>query len=225
MEDHKGHLKDEFMEALYKADEEDRLPVEEAELNLTNPLDPAEIDSLVINGLVNWDNGKISLTNRGRTFAEALVRSHRLAERLFSEILDLRGSELNSTSCSFEHVLDAAVIESVCTFLGHPPTCPHGKKIPPGRCCKASRRQVMPIVIPLTELPVSSDAKIVFITTPHHRRFGRLVNLGVVPGGKITLLQKKPSYLMKIGSTEVAIDSDIASDIYVRRIGNEVPAA
>lgn len=213
------------MEALYKADEENRLPVMEADLKLKNPLDSAEIESLVKSGLVDKINGKIGLTAHGRAFAETLVRSHRLAERLFSEILDLRDSELNSTSCSFEHVLDAAVIESVCTFLGHPPTCPHGKKIPPGRCCKASRRQVTPIVMPLTELPVSSDAKIVFITSPHHRRFGRLVNLGVVPGGKITLLQKKPSFLMRIGSTEIAIDSDIASDIYVRRVGNEVPSA
>jgi len=224
VEDHKGHLRDEFLEALYKADEEGRLPVEESDLNLANPLNSIEIGTLVNSGLILRENGKIKLTPKGRIFAEALVRSHRLAERLFSEILDLRGSELNSTSCTFEHVLDAAVIESVCTFLGHPPTCPHGKRIPPGRCCKASRRQVTPIVVPLTELPVSSDAKIVFITTPHHRRFGRLVNLGVVPGGKITLLQKKPSYLMRIGSTEIAIDSDIASDIYVRRIGNEAPS-
>jgi len=224
VEDHKGHLKDEFMEALYKADEEGRLPVEESGLNLTNPLDSTEIETLVNSGLVLRKNGRITLTSKGRIFAEALVRSHRLAERLFSEILDLRGSELNTTSCTFEHVLDAAVIESVCTFLGHPPTCPHGKRIPPGRCCKASRRQVTPIVVPLTDLPVASDAKIVFITTPHHRRFGRLVNLGVVPGGEITLLQKKPSYLMRIGSTEIAIDYDIASDIYVRRIGNEAPS-
>ena len=138
MEDHKGHLKDEFMEALYKADEEGRLPVEESELNLTNPLDSTEIATLVDNGLVLRENGRITLTPKGRVFAESLVRNHRLAERLFSEILDLRGSELDSTSCSFEHVLDEAVIESVCTFLGHPPTCPHGKRIPPGRCCKAA---------------------------------------------------------------------------------------
>jgi len=119
---------------------------------------------------------------------------------------------------------DARVIESVCTFLGHPPTCPHGKRIPPGHCCKASRRQLKPIVMPLTELTVSSEARIVFITAPHRHRLGRLGNLGVVPGGNITLLQKHPSYLLRLGSTEVGIDAEIASDIYVRRIGNEVPS-
>ena len=62
MEDHKEHLKDEFMEALYKADEEGRLPVEESELNLTNPLDSTEIATLVDNGLVLRENGRITLT-------------------------------------------------------------------------------------------------------------------------------------------------------------------
>lgn len=221
MEDHKGHLRDEFLEALYKAGEDGLLPVDEASLNLTNPLNPDEIDILKNAGYIIKNNGRLDLTDRGRELAERLVRNHRLAERLFFEILDLRNSELNSTSCSFEHVLDAGVTESVCTFLGHPPVCPHGKRIPPGRCCKASRRQLKPIVMPLTELPVSAEAKIVFITSPHHQRFSRLVNLGVVPGGQFSLLQKNPSYLLKLGSTEIAIDSGIASEIYVRQLGEK----
>jgi DtxR family Mn-dependent transcriptional regulator len=75
-----------------------------------------------------------------------------------------------------------------------------------------------PIVIPLKELPVGSEAKIVFITTPHHQRLNRLVNLGVIPGGEFILHQKKPSYLLKLGSTEIAIDDAIASEIFVRKI-------
>jgi DtxR family Mn-dependent transcriptional regulator len=224
LEDHRGHIRDELLEALYKAGEDGNLPIKKSALDLTDPPDPAEIDSFVKRGFLISDDGMLSLTDKGRKIAEALVRNHRLAERLFSEILDLRGSGLHSTSCSFEHIIDDSVIESVCTFLGHPPTCPHGKRIPPGRCCRASRRQLKPIVVPLTELPVSSDARIAFITTPHHHRFGRLANLGLVPGGRLTLLQKRPSYLLKLGSTEIAIDSDIASDIYVRQLSNEAPS-
>ncbi len=36
--------------------------------------------------------------------------------------------------------------DSVCTLLGHPPTCPHGKPIPPGECCGAFQRTVRPLV-------------------------------------------------------------------------------
>lgn len=187
-------------------------------MNLPASPSEAELNSLVAREMIIIRDGAVDLTSTGMAFAEKLVRRHRLAERLFSEILELEESALDSTSCSFEHVLDPSVTESVCTMLGHPPTCPHGKRIPPGECCKGSRRQVAPIVIPLHELPVGQQARIVFITTPHHQRLSRLVNLGVVPGGRFILHQKRPSYLLKLGSTEIAIDDSIAREIYVRKI-------
>jgi DtxR family Mn-dependent transcriptional regulator len=194
------------------------LPIEVSALNLPALPSEEELNSLIGRGMIITQDGAINLTSAGMAFAEQIVRRHRLAERLFSEILELKDSALNSTSCSFEHVLDNSVTESVCTILGHPPTCPHGKRIPPGECCTGSRRQVAPIVIPLNELPVGQEAKIVFITTPHHQRLSRLVNLGVVPGGRFSLHQRKPSYLLKLGSTEIAIDESIAREIYVRMI-------
>lgn len=206
------------MEALYKAWEESRLPIDVSALNLPVLPTKEELDSLITREMIITENSDVNLTSTGMAFAEQIVRRHRLAERLFSEILELKDSALNSTSCSFEHVLDPSVTESVCTILGHPPSCPHGKRIPPGECCKGSRSQVAPIVIPLHELPVGQEAKIVFITTPHHQRLSRLVNLGVVPGGKFILHQKKPSYLLKLGLTEIAIDDSIAREIYVRKI-------
>jgi len=218
MEDHREHDIHEFMEALYKATEENRLPVMIADLNLVAQPSAEGLKSLSDIGLITTEDGSVNLTPSGRDYAEAFVRRHRLAERLFSEILELKGPALHSTSCSFEHVLDPSVTESVCTILGHPPTCPHGKRIPPGDCCKASRREVTPIVISLKELSAGSEAKIVFITTPHHQRLSRLVNLGVIPGGRFVLHQKKPSYLLRLGSTEIAIDEAIASEIFVRKI-------
>ena len=194
------------------------MPIVIAELGLADSPTDEEIKSLVTKGMIVFDENRVNLTESGADSAELLVRRHRLAERLFSEILDLDDSALHSTSCSFEHVLDPNVTESVCAFLGHPPTCPHGKRIPPGDCCKNSRQKIQPIVIPLKELTVGCRAKIVFITTPHHQRLNRLVNLGVIPGGTLLLHQKKPSYMLKLGSTDVAIDDAIASEIFVRKI-------
>ena len=218
MEDHREHHIHEYMEAMYKAMEEDKLPLAVGELNLALPPSDDDMKSLIERGLIAIEAGTANLTSSGIEYSELLVRRHRLAERLFSEILELKDSALHSTSCSFEHVLDPAVTESVCTILGHPPTCPHGKRIPPGKCCKSARRELTPIVMSLKELPVGSEGKIVFITTPHHQRLNRLVNLGVIPGGKFILHQKKPSYLLKLGSTDIAIDDNIASEIYVRKI-------
>ena len=213
---------DELLEALYKAGEDDELPAEIESLKMHAPPTEDEINALRERKLVSLTDSKLDLTDSGKKEAELVVRRHRLAERLFSEILDLNESALASTSCSFEHVLDPDVTESVCSMLGHPPTCPHGKRIPPGKCCHDSRRKIAPIVVPLTELLPGQNAKIVFITTPHHQRMDRLINLGVVPGGKIKLIQKLPSFLIRTGSTDIAIDSEIASEIFVRRILGEV---
>ncbi len=218
MEDHKEHALEELLEALYKAREDGREKIAPADLSLPVEFLSGEITEFANRQLIAMSNGHIALAPAGLERAELLVRRHRLAERLFLEILELDSSSLQSASCSFEHILDPVVTESVCTMLGHPPTCPHGKRIPPGECCRISRKEIAPIVIPLTKLGVSSDARIVFITTPHHQRLSRLINLGLVPGGKITLLQKKPSYLLRLESTEIAIDEEIAGEIHVRKL-------
>jgi DtxR family Mn-dependent transcriptional regulator len=218
MEDHKDHALEELLEALYKGHEEGRKEIGPSELPLPTAPSKEDLKLFVERKMITMSDGHISLAPAGLARAELLVRRHRLAERLFSEILELRDSSLHSVSCSFEHILDPAVTESVCTMLGHPPVCPHGKRIPPGECCKKARREVAPIVIPLKDLAVGSDARIIFITTPFHQRLSRLVNLGMVPGGRITLKQKRPSYLLRIGSTEIAIDEQIASEIYVKKL-------
>src|SRR5450432_119154 len=80
----------------------------------------------------------VELTARGRQRAADIIRRHRLAERLFTDSLALESeSEIEQQACKFEHILSPEATEKICTFLGHPRTCPHGAPIPPGRCCGA----------------------------------------------------------------------------------------
>src|SRR5579863_10546654 len=81
----------------------------------------------------------VELTARGRQKAADIIRRHRLAERLFTDSLALESeSEIEQQACKFEHILSPEATEKICTFLGHPRTCPHGAPIPPGRCCGGS---------------------------------------------------------------------------------------
>ncbi len=48
-------------------------------------------------------------------------------------------------------------------------------------------------------------------------RLTRLSGLGVVPGSKVRLVQKRPSVVLEIGATTLAIDRVIADEIYVKR--------
>ncbi len=78
----------------------------------------------------------VELTPRGRQRAADIIRRHRLAERLFTDSLALESeSEIEQQACKFEHILSPEATDKICTFLGHPKTCPHGAPIPTGQCC------------------------------------------------------------------------------------------
>src|ERR1700728_2877609 len=78
----------------------------------------------------------VELTPRGRERAGSIIRRHRLAERLFTDSLAMDSeSEIEQQACKFEHILSLEATDKICTFLGHPRTCPHGASIPPVLCC------------------------------------------------------------------------------------------
>jgi len=169
-------------------------------------------------GLVRFDGIHVLLTESGEHKACAVVRRHRLAERLLRDLLELGEGETESQACEFEHILSSEATDSVCTLLGHPPTCPHGKAIPPGDCCINSNKTLRPLVTGLVSLPVGARARIVFVAPRFHDRMDRLASFGVVPGCEIRLRQKAPSFVLDIGETTIALDPEIAGEIYVKGI-------
>lgn len=81
-------------------------------------------------------NLTVDFTPRGEQRAANVIRRHRLAERLFMETLHIENeAEVEQQACKFEHILSFEATDKICTFLGHPKTCPHGSPIPPGCCC------------------------------------------------------------------------------------------
>jgi putative ABC transport system ATP-binding protein len=85
--------------------------------------------------LVHLRNGEVQLTPVGSQRARDVVRRHRLAERLFKDTFSIDESEAHTQACKFEHIISPELDQRICTFLGHPKTCPHGNPIPPGDCC------------------------------------------------------------------------------------------
>jgi putative ABC transport system ATP-binding protein len=83
----------------------------------------------------------VVFTERGRQRAEDVIRRHRLAERLFIQTFKVHDEhEVEDQACKFEHILSPEATDSICTFLGHPRTCPHGSQIPLGPCCVAASK-------------------------------------------------------------------------------------
>lgn len=175
-----------------------------------------DLEALAGVGLVRLEGERVTLTEAGEKQARDVIRRHRLTERLFNDLLDLGGRAMESQACEFEHILSPEATDSVCTLLGHPPTCPHGKPIPQGPCCNAFQKTLRPLVTGLPALELGTHGRIVFIAPRFHDRMDRLAALGVVPGSTLRLHQRAPSYVIEVGETTIALDPEIAREIYVK---------
>ncbi|MBZ5528596.1 MAG: ATP-binding cassette domain-containing protein [Acidobacteriia bacterium] len=85
--------------------------------------------------LVELHGRDVQLTDLGSHRARDVIRRHRLAERLFRDTFAISDSEAHTQACEFEHIISPELDERICSFLGHPTSCPHGNPIPPGACC------------------------------------------------------------------------------------------
>jgi len=179
-------------------------------------VDKTTLGEMAKDGLIFIRGDDVALSDKGEEQGALAIRRHRLAERLLTEVLDVTEGNLEREACTFEHILSKGVTDSICTLLGHPPACPHGHPIPRGACCEKSRIEMKPIVRPLVELPAGARGKIVFIIPSAHSRLDKLSSIGLFPGSEIRVHQKKPAFVLELGETTVAIDRDIAKEIFVR---------
>lgn len=148
----------------------------------------------------------------------AVLRRRRLAEVLFLSVVHAPdGAPVRRAACAVEQSLDPAATDAVCTFLGHPRSCPHGRPIEPGACCRAASRPSHPLVEPLARVAPGCDADVVYVVASDPRRIARLAALGVVPGARLHLLQRAPAVVVRVGETTLAFESALAADVYVRR--------
>ena len=179
-----------------------------------------DIDELEREGFVRREGDEVALTDDGYRIAEQTVRRHRLAEMLMFTLLGADRELASEIGCKVEHGLREELLEGVCTLLGHPATCPHGRPIPPGTCCSDGRTTVESQVISLTALKPGESGRIVYIKPRDHHRLHRLTALGLTPGIEIELHRQRPAFCVRFEETELALDRDVAGDIQVTRLPN-----
>ncbi len=155
------------------------------------------------------------LTAKGIDEGKLCVRRHRLAERLLVDVLHVKVGLVHETGCSLEHILHKGLEDNICILLGHPKSCPHGRAIPQGKCCKERKRKLESLVMPLSELRKGQRGKIAYIHTDDRAMLRKVMAMGALPGLSIALVQRFPSYVFQIGESQFAIDKNMAEQIQV----------
>jgi DtxR family Mn-dependent transcriptional regulator len=208
---------EEALELIWVLEEEGHRELDRFALSSDDSDTDLLIETLKHKGLITTATGDMALTEDGRTIARGLIRRQRLAERLFTDVFELSDDTVLDDACKMEHILSEKLTESVCIFLGHPPTCPHGKPIPRGECCKKFKVDVSPLVTRLSDFDVGAEGKITFIVSSDPSRISKLNSLGIAAGSTIRLVQKTPSFVIQIDETTVAIDPEIGKEIFLKK--------
>jgi hypothetical protein len=71
-------------------------------------------------------------------------------------------------------------------------------------------------VVCVTDLPVGSSAPVAFIRASSAARLSTLASVGIVAGSDIHLIARRPAVVLACGSSSVAIEDDVAREVYVR---------
>jgi DtxR family Mn-dependent transcriptional regulator len=100
-------------------------------LEQSGPTVSQTVSRMERDGLVHvGDDRHLELTDHGRALAVAVMRKHRLAERLLVDVIGLEWEQVHNEACRWEHVMSEAVERKLVALLDHPTTSPYGNPIP-----------------------------------------------------------------------------------------------
>src|SRR5687767_6199992 len=124
---------EEYLEAIHELEEEGTTVIQARlaeRLGHSAPSVSETIRRLKDEGYLQVKGRAVLLTAKGRRRAESVVRKHRLAERLLTDVIGLEWHKAHVEACRWEHVISDEVEERLVELLGNPSTCPHGNPIP-----------------------------------------------------------------------------------------------
>ncbi len=122
----------EYLEAVFELEEEGQRVLQARigeRLGLAAATVSEGVKRLVSEGYVTLTGRDIALTDEGRTIAEALVRRHRLAERMLTDILGIPWHLCHEQAEDWEKVMTPEVENAILDKI-EGGTCPHGNPIP-----------------------------------------------------------------------------------------------
>lgn len=123
-----------YLRTIYELEEEGVVPLRARiveRLGQSGPTVSQTVARMERDGLLVVSGDRhLELTERGRALAIAVMRKHRLAERLLVDVIGLDWEYVHAEACRWEHVMSEAVERRLVELLGHPTTSPYGNPIP-----------------------------------------------------------------------------------------------
>ncbi|WP_327100161.1 FeoA domain-containing protein [Nocardia vinacea] len=150
----------------------------------------------------------LELTDKGRSMAVAVMRKHRLAERLLVDIIGLDWQNVHAEACRWEHVMSEDVERRLVEVLNHPTTSPYGNPIPGlDELGLAPQSGADETLVRLSDLPHGQVHAVVVRRLAEHIQtdpevIGQLREAGVVPDARVTVETKPGSVVITVPGHE-----------------------
>ena len=103
--------------------------------------------------------------------------------------------------CGYEFVESGRFTDMLRRWIRRAPKCSNGLQ-PAGQ-------------FPITDLPLGTSAAVASIAPTSAARLNRLASYGIIPGSEVRLVSRRPAVVVECGSASVALEDEIAREIYV----------
>jgi DtxR family Mn-dependent transcriptional regulator len=215
---------EEYVEAIYRLQKRSGVAKTKElaeELNvvpgsITNTIEHLEKHSLVEHAPYKG----VKLTPKGEKLALDVLRRHRLAERLLTDVLNAEWSNVHESACKLEHALTGDIIILLEKRLGNPKFCPHGNPIPTEKGEMEEEE-----TFPLTEVGLNETCKVAKMTDEKREKLQMLASKGIKPNVPVHVVKRnQSSIVLCVAGKEHTLSNEDASKVWVKIFGRNTHA-
>ncbi len=123
-----------YLRTVFELEEEGIVPLRARiaeRLHQSGPTVSQTVARMERDGLLTVEGDRhLELSDKGRALATRVMRKHRLAERLLTDVIGLEIEFVHEEACRWEHVMSEQVERRLIDLLEHPTESPYGNPIP-----------------------------------------------------------------------------------------------
>ncbi|WP_229054918.1 metal-dependent transcriptional regulator [Aeromicrobium sp. Leaf350] len=123
-----------YLRTIFELEEEGIVPLRARiaeRLHQSGPTVSQTVARMERDGLLSVEGDRhLELSDKGRQLATRVMRKHRLAERLLTDVIGLEFEFVHEEACRWEHVISEQVERRLIELLEHPTESPYGNPIP-----------------------------------------------------------------------------------------------
>ncbi len=165
----------------------------------------------------------LELTEEGERLATRVMRKHRLAERLLTDVIGLEWELVHEEACRWEHVISESVERRLLKLLDNPTESPYGNPIP--GLDELGRTEVveefMAGLASLTHAATSQEGRVQVRRISEEMQkdealMSALRRVGAMPDKTVTVVRTDEGVLVGSGGETAEIIPEAADHIFVR---------